>query len=77
MPVGCRWAQDARGRRAEGENSPSSVNLRAVKGSQPDQQTVPFSARQLPISILDYILYVTDYLGDTSFMYLDFLNTPF
>lgn len=38
--------QDARGRRAEGGNSPSSVNLRVVSGSGPDGEVVPLYAAQ-------------------------------
>lgn len=38
--------QDARGRRAEGGNGPSSVNLRAVSGSGPDGEVVSLYATQ-------------------------------
>lgn len=46
MPVGCRCVQDARGRRAEGGNGPSSVDLRAVSGSGPDGEVVSLYATQ-------------------------------
>lgn len=57
MPVGCRCAQNANGRREEGENSLSSVNLRGEQGSQPDEELNALCfATWLPMSIPNYNL---------------------